>query len=58
LLRNAHKWEDAHAQYKNIEVPVLLVYGEKDWSKPSERATTLREIPGARLETVFSQGCG
>jgi pimeloyl-ACP methyl ester carboxylesterase len=52
LLRNAHKWDDAHAQYANIKVPVLLVYGERDWSRLIERETTLKEIPGAKLQTV------
>jgi pimeloyl-ACP methyl ester carboxylesterase len=52
LLRNAHKWEDAHAHYKDINVPVLLVYGENDWSKPSERKATQQDIAGARIETV------
>lgn len=52
LLRNAGKWEDAHAHYKDIRVPVLLVYGENDWSKPSERKATQQDIPGARIEMV------
>jgi pimeloyl-ACP methyl ester carboxylesterase len=52
LLRNAHKWEDAHAHYKDIQVPVLLVYGENDWSKPAEREATQKDIPGSRIETV------
>lgn len=52
LMRNAHKWDQAHAQYKDIKVPVLLVYGERDWSKPAERETTFKEIPNAKMETV------
>jgi pimeloyl-ACP methyl ester carboxylesterase len=52
LLRNAHKWEDAHAHYGDIKVPVLLVYGENDWSKPAERKATEQRIPGCRIETV------
>lgn len=56
LLRNAHKWDEAHAQYPNVKAPVLLVYGEHDWSRPSEREITLRGIPGATLQTVAGGG--
>ena len=52
LLRNARKWEDAHGHYQDIDVPVLLVYGENDWSRPSERNATQQHIPGSRIETV------
>ena len=52
LLRNAYKWDQAHAHYPDIKVPVLLVYGERDWSKPNERETTLHDIPGAKMHTV------
>lgn len=52
LLRNAHKWEDAHAHYQAIQVPVLLAYGENDWSKPEERKATQQQIPGSRIETI------
>jgi pimeloyl-ACP methyl ester carboxylesterase len=52
LLRNAHKWEDAQAHYQDIKVPVLLVYGERDWSRPKERKATQQHIPGSRIETV------
>lgn len=56
LLRNAHKWDGAHAQYPNMKAPVLLVYGEHDWSRPSEREITLRDIPGATMQTVAGGG--
>lgn len=52
LLRNGHKWDEAHAHYQDIQVPVLLVYGENDWSRPGERETTFKEIPNAKMETV------
>jgi len=52
LLRNGHKWDEAHAHYRDIQVPVLLVYGANDWSRPAERETTFKEIPHARMETV------
>jgi pimeloyl-ACP methyl ester carboxylesterase len=56
LLRNAHKWDEAHAHYPNIKAPVLLVYGEHDWSRASERENTLRGIPSATMQTVAGGG--
>jgi pimeloyl-ACP methyl ester carboxylesterase len=49
-------WRKAHEVYGRIRVPVLLVYGDRDWSRPAERQATLREIPGARLVTVANAG--
>ena len=40
----------------SIRVPVLLLYGEHDWSRPDERAETARRIPGAETRTVESGG--
>jgi pimeloyl-ACP methyl ester carboxylesterase len=33
-------------------VPVLVVYGEHDWSGAKERRRTVRSIPGARVEQI------
>jgi len=52
LIRHAHLWEDARQVYGGIGIPVLVVYGERDWSYPEERRRTVDAIPGARLETV------
>lgn len=56
LLRNASHWEDAHRVYDQITVPVLLVYGDRDWSRPEERQRTASAIPGAKVETVTNGG--
>jgi len=56
LLRNAWRWEDAHQVYGRIRIPVLLIYGDRDWSREEERRRTAGEIPGARLETVADGG--
>lgn len=56
LMRNAQKWDLAHAHYPDIKAPVLLVYGERDWSQPNERETTLHDIPGAKMRTVAGGG--
>lgn len=56
LIRNAYKWEEARKEYARIKIPVVLVYGEKDWSHENERKRNLDEIPGAKLETVKNGG--
>jgi pimeloyl-ACP methyl ester carboxylesterase len=42
----------ARALYARLKVPVTLVYGEEDWSRPSDRAADARAIPNARLITL------
>jgi pimeloyl-ACP methyl ester carboxylesterase len=56
LTRHMPLWRKAHEVYGRIQVPVLLVYGDRDWSRETERQATLREIPGARLVMVRDGG--
>ncbi len=56
LIRHARKWDDAHSEYGKISVPVLLIYGDQDWSREPERRATLEKIAGARIETVADGG--
>jgi pimeloyl-ACP methyl ester carboxylesterase len=49
-------WISARAQYRAINLPVTLVYGEEDWSRPAERDANARVIPGARLATLEATG--
>ncbi|MBI2993404.1 MAG: alpha/beta fold hydrolase [Gammaproteobacteria bacterium] len=56
LIRHAYLWDDCHHAYGRIRVPVLLVYGDRDWSRPEERRRTAGEIPGSRVETVAAGG--
>jgi pimeloyl-ACP methyl ester carboxylesterase len=56
LIRHMPLWRKAHEVYGRIKVPVLLVYGDRVWSRESERQETLRAIPGARLITVKNGG--
>jgi pimeloyl-ACP methyl ester carboxylesterase len=56
LIRHMPLWRKTHAVYGQVHVPVLLVYGDHDWSREAERQATLREIPGARLVTVKGGG--
>jgi len=56
LLRHAHLWDEARRRYGEITVPVLVVYGDRDWSREEERQRTVSAIPGAKMETVANAG--
>lgn len=56
LVRNWASWERARAEYATIDRPVLLLYGDHDWSREEEREADRRSIPGARMRIV--QGAG
>src|SRR3990172_7781591 len=56
LIRHAQLWETVRRDYAQIKVPVLLVYGDKDWSHEDERQRTLNEVPGAKMEIVNNGG--
>jgi pimeloyl-ACP methyl ester carboxylesterase len=56
LLRNGRSWELAREQYGRIDVPVLLVYGDRDWSRASERERTRAAIPKVVTRTI--KDCG
>jgi pimeloyl-ACP methyl ester carboxylesterase len=55
LLRNAESWETATKDYGRIEVPVLLIWGDRDWAKPSEREHDRAPIPNAQM-TMLEHG--
>ena len=56
LMRNAESWEAAQNEYGRIGVPVLLIYGDRDWSRPAERERTRALIPGATMKTIAGGG--
>jgi pimeloyl-ACP methyl ester carboxylesterase len=56
LLRNAGSWEDATKDYGRINVPVLLIWGDRDWARPSEREHDANLIPGVRVATLEHGG--
>jgi len=56
LLRHAHLWDKARERYGEIAVPVLVVYGDRDWSHEDERQRTVKAIPGAKVKTVANAG--
>jgi len=56
LLRNAESWETARKDYSNIKIPVLLLWGDRDWSRPDEREYDRQIVPGAEMATVENGG--
>jgi pimeloyl-ACP methyl ester carboxylesterase len=56
LVAHWAEWEKARPEYNQIDVPVLLVYGDHDWSYPEEREANRRAIPGARMTIVKDAG--
>jgi pimeloyl-ACP methyl ester carboxylesterase len=56
LVRRWPDWERARSEYGRIAVPAVLLYGEDDWSRSEERATTARAVPGARMRLVEGAG--
>jgi len=56
LLRNSASWEVATTLYGKINLPVLLIWGEQDWARSSEREHDRGLIPGAQVATVENGG--
>ncbi len=56
LVRHAHLWDEAKDRYGEVKVPVLVIYGDQDWSRADERQRTVEAIPGAKMETVPGGG--
>src|SRR6516225_4189145 len=56
LLRNAGSWEAATKVYGNIDVPVHLIWGDKDWSRSGDREHDRDLIPGVQMTTVENGG--
>jgi len=52
LLEHEQVWPRARKEYHNIKLPVLLVYGDRDWAPPREREHTRSLIPGVTGEVV------
>lgn len=46
----------ARSRYPEIKAPVHLVYGEHDWSRPSDREANRRLLPDAAFTQVPSAG--
>jgi pimeloyl-ACP methyl ester carboxylesterase len=56
LLRNAESWETATKEYGRIDVPVLLIWGDRDWAHASEREHDHSLIDKAKMITLAPGG--
>jgi pimeloyl-ACP methyl ester carboxylesterase len=56
LVRHWGSWEAARAEYRSIDRPTLLIYGDHDWSREDERVAEARAIPGAELRVIKDAG--
>ena len=56
LLRNAASWEQAAKDYRRIAIPVLLIWGDRDWATPEEREHDRSLIPGVEMTTLERGG--
>ncbi|MBZ3900120.1 MULTISPECIES: alpha/beta fold hydrolase [Streptomyces] len=46
----------ARSRYPEVKAPVHLVYGEKDWSRPSDREANRKLLPAAEFTQVSRAG--
>jgi pimeloyl-ACP methyl ester carboxylesterase len=56
ILRNLGSLIAARERYARINVPVTLVYGDHDWSRPSDRQANIESVPGARYILLRDTG--
>lgn len=56
LMDHGATWEAVRQRYGDIDRPVLLLYGDHDWSRPDDRTETARRIPGVEIQTVTGAG--
>jgi pimeloyl-ACP methyl ester carboxylesterase len=52
LCQQWRSWIAAREEYGRIQIPVTLVYGDEDWSRPIERDANASDIPDARTLTL------
>jgi pimeloyl-ACP methyl ester carboxylesterase len=56
ILRSLDSLIGARERYARITVPVTLVYGEHDWSRPADRQANIESVPGARYILLRDTG--
>jgi pimeloyl-ACP methyl ester carboxylesterase len=56
VFRNLPSLIAARARYPEVTAPVHLIYGEKDWSRPSDRQANRRRLPNAEFTQVPKAG--
>ncbi|MCP1968564.1 alpha/beta fold hydrolase [Bradyrhizobium elkanii] len=56
VLAGWRSWSKARDYYGQIGTAVTLIYGDSDWSLPSERERTRSSIPGSQLVMLRKTG--
>jgi pimeloyl-ACP methyl ester carboxylesterase len=56
VLAGWRSWSKARDQYRAISAPVTLIYGDSDWSRPSERERTRALLPNSRMVALKDTG--
>ena len=56
IYRSLESLIAARQRYARITVPVTLVYGTHDWSRPSDRQANIESVPGARYVALHHAG--
>ena len=56
ILRNLDSMIAARKKYARISVPVTLVYGDHDWSRPTDRQANIESVPAARDIVLHDTG--
>lgn len=56
VYRNLPSLIAARTRYPEVTAPIHLVYGEQDWSRPSDRQANRHLLPGAEFTQVPNTG--
>lgn len=56
VFRNLNSLIAARERYRNVRVPVVLVYGDLDWSRPADREGVEPLLPDAEIVVLPQSG--
>ena len=56
VLFGRRSWGKARDQYRDVSVPVTLIYGDGDWSRPDERERTQALLHDAPMIVLKETG--
>ena len=56
MYRNLPSLAAARGRYPEVTAPVHLIYGEKDWSRPSDRQANRQQLPNAEFTQLQNAG--
>ena len=56
VLAEWRSWSKARERYSAVKAPVTLIYGDKDWSRMTERSRTAAALKHPRMFTLATTG--